>query len=505
MRRTILSDVVRPHLRSALLVAVLAPAGGCPAFGEVLQSVADFDEMCSHDVFVVTTETTALEADELCDADGVVDDPTITGDATTCGTLLAAVNSAVKCTDYDYEPKTIVLVPGGTYELDELYDVRQSEARFGPKYRFLDDQALPAVHGELTVDGRGASLGLWGAIHGNVFTVPSDGSLTLQDLLLLTHKWEVGWPVQSDGTFTAHSVQFIDNRPDDFLSQGWMWSAGDTLIDGGSRFDIQHWPAWYARAIYSPSGSLTIRDTRFEYTGVYPAFYTPSGSGSVIAAEHPVAAVTVERSEFVGLINTDCTISAEGGDIQILDSTFSGNEGRVTGGICYLPRRASDGSLTVERSTFAGNSGAVYCEIDALVGPYGPPVMTLADVTVAGNDAVDEYLEAAVRAGPGCTTSVSNSVFANNTPADCAFLSGSLVGSTDVNMDSDGSCKFQLSGDPLLGALQDNGGPTETMLPLPGSRLIDGGTSCGALDQRGLARPAGAACDVGAAERQPGE
>jgi len=67
--------------------------------------------------------------------------------------------------------------------------------------------------------------------------------------------------------------------------------------------------------------------------------------------------------------------------------------------------------------------------------------------------------------------------------------------------------------DPLLGPLQDNGGPTVTHAPLPGSPVIDAGTSCGlALDQRGQLRtsdsvsitnaPGGDGTDIGAVELQ---
>ncbi|MEM9479850.1 MAG: PPC domain-containing protein [Verrucomicrobiota bacterium] len=58
--------------------------------------------------------------------------------------------------------------------------------------------------------------------------------------------------------------------------------------------------------------------------------------------------------------------------------------------------------------------------------------------------------------------------------------------------------------DPLLGALQDNGGLTETRLPLPGSPALDGapfGTpNAPATDQRGVSRPYGNAPDIGAVE-----
>ena len=54
--------------------------------------------------------------------------------------------------------------------------------------------------------------------------------------------------------------------------------------------------------------------------------------------------------------------------------------------------------------------------------------------------------------------------------------------------------------DPLLGPLQNNGGPTETHALLPDSPAIDAGadTACPAADQRGVARPLGSACDIGA-------
>jgi hypothetical protein len=55
-------------------------------------------------------------------------------------------------------------------------------------------------------------------------------------------------------------------------------------------------------------------------------------------------------------------------------------------------------------------------------------------------------------------------------------------------------------GDPMLGPLSDNGGPTQTMALLPGSPAIDAGTSCTATDQRGVTRPQGAACEIGAYE-----
>jgi hypothetical protein len=56
--------------------------------------------------------------------------------------------------------------------------------------------------------------------------------------------------------------------------------------------------------------------------------------------------------------------------------------------------------------------------------------------------------------------------------------------------------------DPLLGPLQDNGGPTYTHALLPGSPAINAGTNEGApsTDQRGVSRPQGPSTDIGAYE-----
>ncbi|MCB1261547.1 MAG: hypothetical protein KDB33_14350, partial [Acidimicrobiales bacterium] len=79
------------------------------------------------------------------------------------------------------------------------------------------------------------------------------------------------------------------------------------------------------------------------------------------------------------------------------------------------------------------------------------------------------------------------------------------------NFASDGSCGFgagtdvNSGGDPLLGALADNGGATDTMLPEPGSPLVDAiapaTPGCaGATAQNALGLPQGFGCDIGAAE-----
>src|SRR5690606_18340224 len=54
--------------------------------------------------------------------------------------------------------------------------------------------------------------------------------------------------------------------------------------------------------------------------------------------------------------------------------------------------------------------------------------------------------------------------------------------------------------DPELGPLQDNGGPTYTHLPRPGSPVINLGNSSASHDQRGMPRISDGRADIGAVE-----
>ena len=78
------------------------------------------------------------------------------------------------------------------------------------------------------------------------------------------------------------------------------------------------------------------------------------------------------------------------------------------------------------------------------------------------------------------------------------------LGKSDPQIESaiDGD---QPNTDPLLGPLADNGGPTLTHALGVGSPAIDSADAgaCPATDQRGVARPQGAGCDVGSFEYVP--
>ena len=111
------------------------------------------------------------------------------------------------------------------------------------------------------------------------------------------------------------------------------------------------------------------------------------------------------------------------------------------------------------------------------------------------------------------TLNLQNTIVANNGDFGCflaPFGAGAVVlNSLGNNVFTDGTCfpiaSDQIVADAGLGSLADNGGPTLTHALLAGSPAIDAADDgvCPATDQRGVPRPQGAACDVGAFEYEP--
>ncbi|HEX6834321.1 MAG TPA: choice-of-anchor Q domain-containing protein [Rudaea sp.] len=65
------------------------------------------------------------------------------------------------------------------------------------------------------------------------------------------------------------------------------------------------------------------------------------------------------------------------------------------------------------------------------------------------------------------------------------------------------TCTNVVDTSPLLSGLSDHGGFTKTMMPSAGGSAVDAGddATCSVIDQRGIGRPEGSHCDIGAVER----
>ena len=233
--------------------------------------------------------------------------------------------------------------------------------------------------------------------------------------------------------------------------------------------------------------------------------------------------LTVSNSTFAGnSADYGAGIYSDARMLTVSNSTFSGNSAFNQGGGIYN----YSGTLTVSNSTFAGNGatdfgGGIYNYSGAL---------TVSNSTFAGNGATD--FGGGILNDSG-TLTVSNSTFAGNRPPQAAASTASAAwwrcetrlsptaaggncggtitdGGHNLSYPVDGTCPAFMHGDPRLGPLQDNGGSTQTMTLGSGSAARDAGDDaiCAAapvngLDQRGVARPQGAHCDIGAYEAKP--
>jgi CSLREA domain-containing protein len=202
--------------------------------------------------------------------------------------------------------------------------------------------------------------------------------------------------------------------------------------------------------------------------------------------------------------------------VAISNSTISSNVSDTSGGGIS----SENSALTMTNSTISGNRATLNGGGIRAVFHNAPKPLTefrIINSTVVGNSALG--------GGGGIwahsTTTVFNTIIANSlTGGDCQIdqLGSKTLYTFGTNLASDGTCFHswdtqQIQGvDPLLGPLQDNGGPTFTHALLPGSQAIDSGSEYfdwgptwkfPTTDQRGVLRPKGAANDIGAFEFDP--
>ena len=200
------------------------------------------------------------------------------------------------------------------------------------------------------------------------------------------------------------------------------------------------------------------------------------------------------------------------------DSGGRNGQGGPGGGLS-----SSSGTVTIANTTIAANeAGDSPSRIDDINFGGGPggglyvaaESLALSHVTLAQNqsgggldgDEADGF-EVAVGAA---SAEVRNTLIVNTSNENDAACFGLPDPPNAHNLSfAPGmpGCPGASAIDPGLGPLQDNGGPTETMAIPPGSIAVDAipstGADCLPTDQRGISRPQGTACDVGAFEAEP--
>jgi hypothetical protein len=270
-------------------------------------------------------------------------------------------------------------------------------------------------------------------------------------------------------------------------------------------------------AIQGPGANLlTVRQGTWIYPNFYRIFTVDSGatvtlSGLTIsngwrtqgAGISNSGTLTVNNAAISGNWNGDNAIAGgiyNDGTLTLNSSTVSGNNGDEGGGIHNV------GTLTLKDSTVSDNM------YDG--GIWNSGTATLNNSTISGNSAF--FNGGGIENGG--TLYAFDTVIAGDTgalggvPSDLegniVSLGHNLIGNTSGG--SGFASTDLLNTDPMLGPLQDNGGPTYTQALLPGSPAIDAGDNTNAppTDQRGLPRimdgngDGTAEIDIGAYELQ---
>lgn len=223
-----------------------------------------------------------------------------------------------------------------------------------------------------------------------------------------------------------------------------------------------------------------------------------SGGGGIAASTMVEPGVLIETTvadNTTGPGNLGIGGGIRGGCLLIDRCTISGNSSSANGGGIQLTGNCG---AMITNTTISGNEAGTRGG-----GLSNSGTLLVRNVTIADNTAVEDS-GGVLRFGVTSSLSLQNTIVANNTPDDCGGLPLTSLGN---NLDSDGTCNLTEPSDlpntnPLLGLLQDNGGPTEThaLAPLsPAINAADGG-ACPDVDQRNAPRPQGGGCDIGAYE-----
>jgi predicted outer membrane repeat protein len=376
-----------------------------------------------------------------------------------------------------------------------------------------------------------------------------DGDVTLDNVTVRNFEGDGSALYASGASFTVTNSTFTDNVG---------YNYGTALYAGGGSLSIQNstftgnTSTMVGGAVYSEV-PVEVQDSTFtdntavegggaiyseDYTDIYDSTFTGNsteGDGGAVWSEDAGYSFS---STFRGN-------SAEGdggavyenaGIFEEHDSTFANNTAGGAGGALYTSawgdsygstwvgnRAAYGGAIYVvndelggaytwiEESTFVNNhasvdGGAIYLEFS-----YVETYNSVFSVNEADGSAAHVYVN-------NDSLYTYATVFEGAVGSDGCYADGSAE-SRGYNFDDDGSCTNEWGQDgdfgdgasPMLGALADNGGPTQTLLPLAGSPLIDAipwddcdSNAAGPDDQRGVNRSETGAeddgCDIGSVE-----
>jgi hypothetical protein len=220
--------------------------------------------------------------------------------------------------------------------------------------------------------------------------------------------------------------------------------------------------------------------------------------------------------------------------LTVTACTFGGNSADMRGGGIFNASssdsrryRGTKATVTLNASTFGDNSAGEMGGGAYNFAGFGDATLWVNGCTFSGNSAGSGGSIYNDGSGAGrATVEIANTILragssGGNLFHDSSGRFGSRITSRGYNLCSDKARGFlsaktdRINTDPMLGPLQDNGGPTFTHALLPGSPAIDRGNRAVIAslvldtDQRGFCRPVGShavaggdGSDIGAFEVQ---
>jgi len=366
------------------------------------------------------------------------------------------------------------------------------------------NSALPNIASNMTIDGSGHLVTVSGNGTVRVFYVNIGYSVNLNGLTVANGLGDYGGGIKNEGALTVTNSTIFNNRATyggGIETEGALTIANSTFSDNSATYG--------GGGIYNYSGPLTVTNSTISSNsasswggGILNDNGTLTVTNSTISVNSSVYGGGIGNSSQGTCFVTNITISGNSaasnggggisneGTFNVTNSTVSSNTATYHGGGI-----ANFGTLTVTNSTITGNSatygGGIY-------NYYGS--ITLTNSTLADNSTIGIY-------NNNSTLNVMNSIIAKGSASGYCCYGGHTDAYSNLADDNTCGSGFTESASILLGTLGDYGGSTQTIPLLLGSAALDAGDDaiCAAspvnsLDQRGVSRPMGMHCDIGAFE-----
>lgn len=356
---------------------------------------------------------------------------------------------------------------------------------------------LPTITSEITITGNGSRIAGKKGGSFRVFAIESGGDLTLENVTVSggARIGGYGGTIFNYGTLTITDSVVTGGKAD--LGGGIFNGSGAVLTIDGST--ISKHTAFYGGGIYDFGGTVTITYSTvtgnkafidgggvYEYGGALDVSYSTisknnSGrDGAGLHSRESAVAITYGTlsANKAGFFGYGGGIYDRSSDTLVENSTISGNVASLGAGIY------NRSTMTVSNSTIsknkAGDGGGIFTSRD----------LTLKRTLISGNSA---FFARDVDRFSGTVTADNYNMFGTN---NYDGVRGFSVGASDI-VPSVGIASILLP-------LANNGGPTQTHALAAASPAIDASPAdadCTGFDQRGIARPNGPACDIGAFEK----